>query len=106
MGEWTPVMIRAECEAGRARLMVAGDDAVVMAGAVSLARNPDGALVCHILACAGHRMAEWVHVLDELEAWARFHGATRIRFHGRHGWGRALKGYRSPLAIFEKDLAS
>jgi hypothetical protein len=58
--------------------------------------------VCTIVAYGG-RMAD-LHLLRELESYARAEGCNRIRIMGRKGWVRVLNKYRQPYVILEKEL--
>jgi hypothetical protein len=43
-------------------------------------------------------------IMTAIEAWAREIGCTRVRFGGRHGWKRKLKGFAQVGVILEKEI--
>lgn len=62
--------------------------------------------VCFIWALGGEGMKDWLHLLDELEGWARRQGCTGMQLWGRPGWIKALAeyGYDRKLVIMNKDF--
>jgi hypothetical protein len=62
--------------------------------------------VCFIWAVGGEGMKDWLHLLDDLEGWARKQGCTGMQLWGRPGWMRALNeyGYERKLVIMNKEL--
>lgn len=105
-GDISPETLRAECEAGAARLLVILDGTAIPAAAVArFYRQTDGVLACELVAAGGGSLAGWRHVVPEFEAWARHHGARVVRLCGRPGWERVFRGYRRrPLVSLVKDL--
>jgi hypothetical protein len=61
---------------------------------------------CHIWIMVGNGMENWMHLIAELEAWAKREGCTMMRHEARPGWSRILKsqGYTMPHVILEKEL--
>lgn len=48
--------------------------------------------VCLIVACGGKKMEAWLHLIEEIEDWARQSGCIEMRLIGRLGWKRTLAG--------------
>ena len=48
---------------------------------------------CEIIAAAGHDFITSLHLLDDIESFARAEGRERMLLTGRKGWQRALKHY-------------
>jgi hypothetical protein len=65
-----------------------------------------GGTNCRVLACAGDGMAQWVHLIGELEAWAREQGCKIMEPFARPGWAKMLRpyGYKLAHVVLEKDL--
>jgi hypothetical protein len=101
----SPLELHDLCAAGKARLLLAEVDGAIAAAGIVSVGPVAGRTVCEILACAGTGMRSWLAGMADVEAWARFHGATSLRFAGRPGWSRVLPGYRVTAdALFTKDL--
>lgn len=48
------------------------------------------AKVCIILLCAGEQIHKWLPEIETIKAWARTHGCSAMRLHGRRGWKKTL----------------
>ncbi len=59
---------------------------------------------CEIIACAGDDYREWIHLISEIEDYARAEGMTSMRLIGRRGWSRVLRDYKQTLVMLEKKL--
>jgi hypothetical protein len=53
----------------------------------------------------GRARSEWLHMLRELEAYARAEGCASMRIVGRKGWMRELPDYALRAVILEKELS-
>lgn len=60
--------------------------------------------LCTIVACAGEHRAKWLHLLDEIETFARDEGCEAMVIVGRRGWERTLPQYRRRAVILERTL--
>jgi len=90
---------------GRALMwLVYDDDSVLYVFITELYELRSGLKVCRLVAGAGERMSEWLHLQSEIEAYARAEGCAKIVAEGRVGWSRALDGYREVRRVIEKDL--
>jgi hypothetical protein len=101
--EWFPSAIRDECETGDSQLWFAWAGAVEAAAVTKIIETPTG-MVCVVASLGGERMHRWLGLLDQLEAWAKSEGCSRMRFFGRKGWTRKLNDYRVSRLVCDKEL--
>lgn len=84
------------------------DDRAALRGVVITTFTTDdfGKTVCYAPYCTGEGIEEWFFLIDELERWAREHGAASMKTMARMGWTRLMKplGYRTTHAMLEKVL--
>lgn len=66
---------------------------------------PTGLKICTIRFTAGHDSGRWLHLLDEIEDWARKIGCGRFEMLARKGWARKLRDYKMTHVVLEKELA-
>jgi len=59
---------------------------------------------CEIIACAGHDIRSWGHLIEEIEQYARNEGRKRTRIIGRQGWIRVLPEYKLKAVVLERAL--
>ena len=59
---------------------------------------------CEIVACAGYDVKSWLHLMKDLEQFARNEGRKRMRIIGRQGWRRVLPAYRQTAVVLERAL--
>jgi hypothetical protein len=97
--------IETDILSGRSLLWLAWSGRAIEAAAATILINCDTARVCVITACGGREMKRWLPLLDEIEAYARREGCTRMRIFGRKGWRRVLDGYAQKYIIMDKDLS-
>ena len=62
--------------------------------------------VATVLYVGGVNMPDWLHLLEQIEGWAKAVGATRMEVVGRKGWKRVLTGYRADNVVLTKDLTA
>jgi hypothetical protein len=86
---------------GNSLLWIAADGTDVK-GAVVTSLVGD---VCEIVACGSDDIASTVHLIADLEDYARRNGCRAMRIIGRKGWARRLDGYKPRAVILEKELA-
>ena len=60
--------------------------------------------VATVLYVGGVNMSDWLHLLEQIEAWAKAVGASRMEVVGRKGWKRVLPGYRADSVVLSKDF--
>jgi hypothetical protein len=96
--------IEADVMLGRATLWIAHDTQTIKAAAVTYLINTEWRRYCEIAACAGKDRAQWLHLIEVIEDYARANNCTATRIVGRHGWKRILPAYRLTKIILEKSL--
>ncbi len=71
----------------------------------SIYKTPRGS-VCEVVGACGTESAsgQIEAIIKGIEAWAHEVGCTRVRFGGRRGWSRKLKGYEQVGIILEKEI--
>lgn len=62
--------------------------------------------VCQIVLCGGENIADWHHLIAEIETYAREHGCDQVREKGRRGWKKlaARHGYEELSVEYGKTL--
>ena len=63
-----------------------------------------GISIGEVAIMAGDGIAEWVHLVTQLEDWARAHGCSKIQAITRKGLVRYLSDWTLTSYIVEKDL--
>jgi hypothetical protein len=64
----------------------------------------NGRKLCTIVACGGSDRDDWLHLIEEIEDYARAEGCEAVHILGRKGWSRVLNGYAERLVLLEKEL--
>ncbi len=72
--------------------------------ATELAHEISGMKVCNLPFCTGNNAEAWVHLMAEIEDWARSEGCQKIGANMRKGWSRMLPDYKMTHVYLEKDL--
>ncbi len=90
---------------GDMQLWVTEGDGILAIAITEIVRYPRKT-VCKIFGCTGNGMKEWLHFMDEIEAWAAANGCRGMKHEARKGWARILapKGYEMTHVILEKEL--
>lgn len=102
-GAHTLASLRTELEAGRSQLWIASDDEIRAAAVTTINIFPVDK-VCLIWLCAGRGRDGWIHLLADIEEWARGLGCRCTRIQGRPGWERVLPDYNKTSVTLEKRL--
>lgn len=89
---------------GRSLLWLVWDGERVNASVVTELTIAQGKKACTIVACAGDGRSRWMHLLGQIEDYARAENCVVVRVIGRQGWKRLLDGYDVRWSILEKDL--
>lgn len=103
---WSPDDVLAGIERGALTAWVLADDArlwgVVVSEIETAARHKIGVIAL----CAGEEQSKWLHLLPEIEDWARDQGCSEMMVKGRGGWVRRLRshGYGERYVAIGKDL--
>jgi hypothetical protein len=74
------------------------------AAATTILTQTDTRKVCVLTACGGRDMRRWLELLEQIEAYARAEGCSRIRIFGRKGWQRMLENYHVSNIVLERKL--
>ena len=104
---WQPDDVLAGIERGNLTAWVSADEhrlwGVVVAEVENAARHRIGVIAL----CAGDELSRWLHLLPEVEGWARDHGCTEMMIKGRSGWARRLRshGYGDRFVTIGKDIS-
>lgn len=77
-------------------------DALVLTEIVSYPRQREA----RILACTGSDARQWVHLISDIEAWAKANGCARLEPIARPGWEKYLKplGFKRTHVVLTKEL--
>ena len=59
---------------------------------------------CEIIACAGHDVRSWIHLIKDIEQYARNEGRKYVSIIGRRGWARVLPDYKQTAVVLRKEL--
>lgn len=59
---------------------------------------------CDIELCVGDDLRFWLHLLSDIEKWAKEQGAKCMELTGRKGWAKHLKDYALRRVLMVKDL--
>ena len=87
-------------------VFVQGAEALTAMFVTQLMIYPSGLKVCEIILFAGKGIRDSVHLISDLESWARGNGCDRIHINGRRGWGRVMGSYgvTENYTVFSKHL--
>lgn len=101
-------LVHDDLAAGRALLWIAWDDAgkrIVAASTTKLLDVKRGK-VCLITSCGGRGVGSnrWVHLISDIESYAKAEGCKYVRFEGRRGWQAIFPEYEQPWIVLEKRL--
>lgn len=88
---------------GRALLWIVHGDGIECA-LVTRLETTQHSKVCFIAALGGKGAGRWLHLIEQLEDYAKAEGCDCIRWMGRRGWKRKLPGYREVGVIMERQI--
>jgi hypothetical protein len=89
---------------GEALLWIVWREPEVVATLITRVRNTNKSKVCEVCAAGGKESRVWLHMMANIEKYARDMGCNRISVTGRKGWARLLPDFREKLVIIEKEL--
>lgn len=90
---------------GKAQLWIAWNGEDCEAAAITQLIERKSGRACHMIACGGRDMRNWLGVLDEIEAWAKSQGCNAMRIpQARKGWARMLPDYDTTGVILSKGI--
>jgi hypothetical protein len=87
-----------------ALLWLVWDGNNIRAAIVTSVSEVNGKKRCIIVACGGQDMSTWLHLLPQIEGYAKAEGCNSMAIMGRRGWQRMLKAYRPVAVTLEKAL--
>lgn len=90
---------------GEFQLWVIGDEQIRGVVLTELFFAPSGKKVASIRAATGDAAEGWLHLLPELEQWAKSEGCHVVEAIARKGWARRLTDYKLTHVVLEKELA-
>ena len=97
-------VLMADVLSGGALLWIAAQDDEIVTAAVTQIGIGVGGKVCEIVACGGTETLRHLHLLREIESYARNESCRATRIIGRKGWMRALPDYKATRVVLEKEL--
>jgi hypothetical protein len=103
-GIWDFSGVERDVLAGAALLWLVWDGEEIAAAAVTELAVVHERKICTIVACGGRARRRWLHLIAELEAFARREGCRATRIYARRGWTRVLADYRATRVILEKEF--
>jgi hypothetical protein len=64
------------------------------------------AKICRLICCTGEGSEKWVHLISEIEDWAKENGCDGLQAECRPGWEKILKhfGYEKSHVILNKAV--
>lgn len=96
--------VEADVLSGHASLWLMWDDPLVLGATVTQLITQNDRPVCMIVACGGENVHSWIHLVEEIEKYARSHECECVRIVGRKGWINVLPEYKVSRVILEKVL--
>ena len=100
-----PLELRDDLRKGKRQLwlLTRGDVTIIAAGITTMfvLRSGPALKIEHF---GGGFMGEWLHLLEEVENYARSQGCRKVMWEGRKGWIRLLADYDVTAWVMEKRL--
>ena len=93
-----------ELRSARAQLWLVMESNKIKAIVVTVINTHPCAKDCMIWLCAGKDRKNWIHLLSQIEDWAKAHGCDAMVVRGRSGWEKVMKDYKKTHVILEKKL--
>lgn len=89
---------------GHALVWLAVEETKVEGVAVTQIVLTENSKVCMVQACGGKDCSHWLHLLADIEQYAKAQGCDCTRIMGRKGWARVLKNYKTTKIVLERRL--
>lgn len=86
------------------QLWLVWSEKVIAIGATMLYVEDSGRTVARILFATGEHSLSWLYLMDDLKAWARAQGATKIEGTWRKGWARRFPDWKMTHVLMETDI--
>ena len=107
-GEWTVNAVADRLLRGDWQLWVVYDGEIKAIFATTLAVEDSGATIATIPFVTGRRAEDWIHLIADIEDWAKDQGAIRLKMTARKGYPKRFKelfaSYKMTHVLLEKDL--
>lgn len=102
--QWTPWDLIEQIRERDRQLWVVWDGCV--RAAVLTAVSTDNLKTVMVTHCCGEGFDEWIHLVSEIEDWARAIGSQRLELTARPGWERIMKKFdlHKSHVVLEKRL--
>jgi hypothetical protein len=98
--------LRQDLKDARRQLWGYQDGAGITGVAITEVYDTPAGKACEVVGACGTESARGQidAILDEIRSWAKGLGCTRVRFGGRPGWKRRLKGFKQVGIILEQEI--
>ncbi|MBN9497861.1 MAG: hypothetical protein J0H39_13980 [Alphaproteobacteria bacterium] len=103
-GEMTADDIKARIASGDFQLWIVLDGADLLATVLTEVVSYPQRKVCFIVGCVGEHRVKWIHLIAEIEDWARLQGCATSRIRARKGWVKVLPDYKIAHIVLERAL--
>ena len=96
--------VLSELHSGEAQLWLVMEVDDVKAIVVTVLNEHPNSKTCLLWLCAGSKRESWVHLIKNIETWAKLQNCDAMVMRGRPGWERVLKDYEKTKIILQKKL--
>lgn len=103
-GEFDAKVMIDRFQRGEWQLWVVWDGTVRAVLGTELHLSDTGFKQCSVRFCTGAGVDAWVHLVGEMEQWAKREGCKRLNMWARKAWARKLPTYKMTHVLLEKDL--
>jgi hypothetical protein len=103
-GEYTAPAMAKKITDGDWQLWVIWDGEVLAVGATELYFALSGDKYCGVRFLTGEHSYKWIHLMGEIEAWAKNEGCKKVQLIARKGWARRMPDYAMTHVMLEKDI--
>lgn len=86
------------------QLWVVWSDAVIAIGATQLYIEDSGRKVAQVLFATGEHSLSWLHLMDDLKAWAKVEGCVKLEGTWRKGWARRFPDWKMTHVLLETSI--
>jgi len=104
-GKLTPDEIVEAFISGKYQLWLIWNGSLLAVGATELTKVASGLKICTIHFLTGENSLSWLHLIGDLEQWAKAQGCGLMKGYMRKGWAKRLPDYHLTHVSLEKELA-
>jgi hypothetical protein len=104
-GKLTPDEIVDAFLSGKYQLWLIWNGSLLAVGATELTKVASGLKICTIHFLTGENSLSWLHLIGDLEQWAKAQGCGLMKGYMRKGWAKRLPDYHLTHVSLEKELA-